>query len=442
MDSHHIATTSQKGLRPVGRAGARSYTRLVEIIRQGLDDDHAALLAEPVPAPDGSTIDWYGPHEGDAVPLEQVNPEIREAAEEELDTLRSGILSFADTLDQSGSSTDRENAASLRQAMEVPDLSYVRVIDGHPILLAWSYTKDAAGDKSTVLQALIEARALRRRHRRPPPKEETPAAAGPTTLITVPAHIEDAPFPWLAWLLWLILALLLAAIMYLLLSGCGVGFPGRAWLEERGFVNRCPIAVAEAAVARSEEDRGPILRSQIRKLELGLARREAICRKQRHDEARAARTPAPTPTPTPAPKPPSVEDSEIDRRLEKQGAKSGDYQVTLAWNGRSDLDLIVACPAGGQIYWKSRETCGGGVLDIDMNRKDISADPVENVTWPAGVPTSGRYRVFVKLYDRRDDSGAAIPFTVRVKLNGRVTTTEGVVDQANKSQFVSVFDVP
>jgi hypothetical protein len=439
MESFLIATTSQQGLRPVGPAGGRSYARLVQVIEQRLSAAHMALLAEPVPSPDGSSVDWYAAYAGAAVAIQDLAGEAREKAEAELERLRGEILTLAGTLEQSGNPGEAENAAALRQAMEVPDLSYVRVVDGHPVLLAWSYTKDAEGEKSTVLQSLVDARSLaRRRARRPDgPGAAAAGAAAEPALATVPVLLLARPFSWLALLLWLLLALLLLAILYVLLSGCSLGAPGRSWLPEHGWLNRCPITVASAAddtADKANEQRGKYLEDVMRQLERDLAQREAQCRVQRRAE-RSVPERGPSEADTP-------QDKEFAKRLQEQNAKPGDYQVSLMWEGTADLDLMVACPDGSRVYWDARQTCGGAVLDVDMNREKVSPRPVENVTWLAATPAPGRYRVYVKMYEQKGDKRNEIPFLVRVKKNEHVQTHPGAIQERNQYRLVTEFDVP
>lgn len=92
--------------------------------------------------------------------------------------------------------------------------------------------------------------------------------------------------------------------------------------------------------------------------------------------------------------------SEIQARLQREGAAFAAVQVSLAWNTCDDLDLHVIEPSGVEIYHQNRKSSSGGKLDIDMNRDDanISMQPVENIFWPDGAAPEGRYRVQVNLY--------------------------------------------
>lgn len=90
--------------------------------------------------------------------------------------------------------------------------------------------------------------------------------------------------------------------------------------------------------------------------------------------------------------------SELNNRLGRESAKSGDVQVSLMWNNRNDLDLYVVSPKGEEIFFRRRQSSCGGMLDVDMNYDRMSEKPVENVFWPMGKAPHGRYRVYVHLF--------------------------------------------
>ena len=77
--------------------------------------------------------------------------------------------------------------------------------------------------------------------------------------------------------------------------------------------------------------------------------------------------------------------AEFRRRLEREGAQSGDVRVSLMWHNYNDLDLHVVCPGGEEVYFGNRVSVCGGALDVDMNVNPTSDSPVENVFWPEGA---------------------------------------------------------
>ena len=49
------------------------------------------------------------------------------------------------------------------------------------------------------------------------------------------------------------------------------------------------------------------------------------------------------------------EDDDIEERLEREGGKTGEVQLSLAWDDYNDLDLHVFCPSGERIYFNNKK---------------------------------------------------------------------------------------
>jgi hypothetical protein len=77
---------------------------------------------------------------------------------------------------------------------------------------------------------------------------------------------------------------------------------------------------------------------------------------------------------------------------------TGEVQVSVSWNGKSDVDLHVVEPGGEEIYYGNPTSATGGTLDLDSNA-GCAIDDVnnENITW-ANAP-SGTYTVRVDYWD-------------------------------------------
>lgn len=107
-------------------------------------------------------------------------------------------------------------------------------------------------------------------------------------------------------------------------------------------------------------------------------------------------------------------DAELAKRLEREGAKSGDVTISLMWNTEDDLDLAVVTPGGFRINYQAKKSPCGGELDVDMNASaPYNTKPVENVFWGAGTGAPlGRYKVDVNLYGYHGsgDSTREVPF--------------------------------
>ena len=84
--------------------------------------------------------------------------------------------------------------------------------------------------------------------------------------------------------------------------------------------------------------------------------------------------------------------AELQSRLNREGAMSGDVQISLMWENYNDLDLHVVCASGERIHGGNKKSECGGELDVDANVRPETKKPVENVVWP-GVQ---RHQVAIK----------------------------------------------
>ncbi len=99
---------------------------------------------------------------------------------------------------------------------------------------------------------------------------------------------------------------------------------------------------------------------------------------------------------------------------------TGDVQVTLRWSSTADLDLEVIDPQGAAINYDNRQSPSGGQLDVDSNGacENTTADPVENVFWPAGGSPDGEYTIVVSYFGECDGGTGPQAYTLEVKLGG------------------------
>jgi hypothetical protein len=133
--------------------------------------------------------------------------------------------------------------------------------------------------------------------------------------------------------------------------------------------------------------------------------------------------------------------SDLEDRLRKAGAQTGDVQISLAWNNGNDLDLHVETPGREKIFFNQRESSCGGELDVDMNAAGAESNtPVENVFWPAGGSPTGRYRVLVHHYARH---GGLDPtrYQITIKVKGMTKKYNGSVKDGDPLQLVNEFEV-
>jgi len=131
--------------------------------------------------------------------------------------------------------------------------------------------------------------------------------------------------------------------------------------------------------------------------------------------------------------------SDVEERLGQAGAKSGDVQISLAWNNINDLDLHVFAPGGERIYFSSPQSRCHGELDVDMNAgTSSSSKPVENIFWPVGQAPRGEFIVIVHHYSNH---GEADPtgYQVIVKVDGKTRKFSGAVTSGEEPETVHRF---
>jgi|688.fasta_scaffold114348_2 hypothetical protein len=140
----------------------------------------------------------------------------------------------------------------------------------------------------------------------------------------------------------------------------------------------------------------------------------------------------------------STEVAKIRQRLQGAGAKTGDVQISLAWDSVDDIDLHVKFQDKfGQfsyISWMNRAGINGGMLDVDMNAHpaNLAARAVENVFWPFGSSPDGDF--IVGIHNFRNWSGLpSVPVTVLIKTNKGTKTIKAMAVFGQQPQQVIRF---
>lgn len=136
--------------------------------------------------------------------------------------------------------------------------------------------------------------------------------------------------------------------------------------------------------------------------------------------------------------------SELQARLEREGAQSSDVQISLMWNNYNDLDLHVVCPSGERIHGGNKKSACGGELDVDANVRAETRKPVENVFWEEGKAPAGTYQVYVHHYKKHQKRKSKDPtkFQVIVTPGGEPLEYNGELSSGDPIMMVAEFTLP
>ena len=136
--------------------------------------------------------------------------------------------------------------------------------------------------------------------------------------------------------------------------------------------------------------------------------------------------------------------SELQQRLDREGARSGDVQVSLMWNNYNDLDLHVVCPSGERIHGGNKISECGGELDVDANVRPDTKKPVENVVWDDDTAKPGTYQVYVHHYKKHNKRRSKDPTKFQVIVNniGDLLEFNGALTHGDPIKLIAQFEVP
>ncbi len=130
---------------------------------------------------------------------------------------------------------------------------------------------------------------------------------------------------------------------------------------------------------------------------------------------------------------------EFNRRLQREGAKTGDIQISLVWNNINDLDLHCVDPRGDEIFFNNKRSRSGGELDVDMNvSAPFSNEPVENIYWSDGKAPSGKYKILVNHYKNNNATDPS-SFKVALKAGKMIQEFSGKISSGDHQILVSDF---
>ncbi|MDP6906624.1 MAG: hypothetical protein QF440_04330 [Candidatus Thalassarchaeaceae archaeon] len=149
--------------------------------------------------------------------------------------------------------------------------------------------------------------------------------------------------------------------------------------------------------------------------------------------------------------PPSPDNFDFDTestfrtRVKTLGAKDGLLRLSLLWNNKNDLDLIVRTSKGEIIHRGSRNSSCGGILDLEMNAKPEMSSAMENIVWPNGkIPPEGTYNIFIWHRNRHQKLRRTDPteYTLRAKVGAEYFQYEGKISYGDNLRLIASIEVP
>lgn len=112
---------------------------------------------------------------------------------------------------------------------------------------------------------------------------------------------------------------------------------------------------------------------------------------------------------------------------------TGELQVSVSWDTKTDIDLHLLEPDGTEIYYFTPVSDSGGELDLDSNVLCVFDDiNNENITYQNASPPVGEYLVTLAYFSACDEQGPT-NYVVTVRNNGLVSTYEGVFMRENEN---------
>lgn len=112
---------------------------------------------------------------------------------------------------------------------------------------------------------------------------------------------------------------------------------------------------------------------------------------------------------------------EVPPALAALDLPAGSIEVSLLWNTRADLQLLVRDPSGAAVYDDLPRSASGGVLaeDGNVNCANPTTSPVSYIYWPTDRLPPGTYEVEVWYQNSCNDT-SPVTFNLTVRVNDRV----------------------
>jgi hypothetical protein len=465
-----IVNTPASGLNFLGVGGVpviNAHRQIKSVLQHKFGDMIANMLAEPKRTTSNGPIDWYTELDGDILKLTAVPNDFRNRKREELNYILDLVRHYANGL------TDKALSTRILSAITFPSDEFIYLVGDQIVIVCWGSSTELpdtkphevtkridgldkkvipAGAQEAVSLPVVNASEVDNNKSEQIADDKT---SHPNELKAYPNTSKPFNFRSIVPILLIIMLLGLCYDLYRDLSqSCGISLFGPysnikyRWCRDSSLASlqddtknlqsklddlnkqvadapKCdetPIIKKkkeeeEVAALKEQEDKQRVEKEQEEKRQ-ETARKEEEDRLQKQKEQEEL-----------AQKKKEQEEQaklaqEIEKRKKELKAKEGEIQVTLYWNNRTDLDLIVVCPDKSEISYKSKRSCGGE-LDIDMNYGGSYSDnPIENVYIPKQSLQSGNYGVVVV---NQSESGPPVSYTLSINHKGEKNNIGGIL---------------
>jgi outer membrane protein OmpA-like peptidoglycan-associated protein len=134
---------------------------------------------------------------------------------------------------------------------------------------------------------------------------------------------------------------------------------------------------------------------------------------------------------------------EMEKRLKREGAKTGAITISLMWDNYNDIDIHCIDPFGEEVFYGHKYSRSGGELDVDMNAGGPeSIEPVENIYWENRKAKKGKYSVLINHYSNHQCLECSDPtnYTIIVKQNNLTKEFKGKISSGDLKRLIYSFD--
>ncbi len=133
---------------------------------------------------------------------------------------------------------------------------------------------------------------------------------------------------------------------------------------------------------------------------------------------------------------------EAPERAVNLNLPTGDIEVTLTWNTRADLQLLVRDPFGDSVYDDAESVRSGGLLTATGNRNcstTLATTPAYHIYWPSGTKDVGAYEVEVWYQSECGDT-TPVNYSLYIVVGGELIFTEASLIRFNE-RYVTSFNI-